>query len=64
MTEEKIAELDKQDWPRQTFTPSPGQVTAATALIIAGFTVTATIARFGRERKPAQQDENAKKVQK
>ena len=52
MTEEKIAELDKDDWPTQMFTPAVGQVAGAVGLVLVGFAVTAAIARFGRECEP------------
>ena len=53
MTEQSIAELDKDDWPTRTFTPTADQAAAAPGLALAGFAVTTAIARFGRERKPA-----------
>ncbi len=52
MTEEKIAELDKDNWPTQTFTPAVGHVAGAVGLVLVGFAVTAAIALFGREREP------------
>jgi len=52
MTEEKIAELDKDDWPTQAFTPAVGQLAGAVGLVLVGFAVTVAIARFGREREP------------
>ncbi len=59
MTEEKIAELEKDEWPTHTFNPSIGQVAASAAMILAGFAVTTAIARFGREREPAAKDSSA-----
>jgi len=52
MNEDKIAELDKDDWPTQTFTPAVGHVAGAVGMVLVGFAATAAIARFGRERKP------------
>ncbi len=52
MTERTISELDKDQWPTRTFTPEIGQVAGALVMVLVGFTATAAIARFGRERKP------------
>ena len=51
MTEEKITELDKDDWPTQTFTPTAGQVVGAMGIVLVGFSVTVAIAWFSHERK-------------
>ena len=51
MTEEKIAELDKDDWPTQKFTPAVGHVFGAMGLVFVGFLVTMAIAWFSHERK-------------
>jgi len=51
MTEEKISELDKDDWPTQKFTPAVGHVAGAMGIVLVGFSVTLAIAWFSRERK-------------
>ena len=51
MTEEKITELDKDDWPTQTFTPTVGHVFGAMGIMLVGFSVTVAIAWFSHERK-------------
>ena len=51
MTEEKIAELKKDDWPTRKFTPEIGQIVGAIGLVFVGFSVTMAIARFSHERK-------------
>jgi hypothetical protein len=57
MTEEKIAELDKDDWPTQTFTPAAGHVAGAMGLVLVGFSLTAAIARFSHQRKTVPEGE-------
>ena len=51
MTEEKIAELKKDDWPTRKFTPEIGQIVGAIGLVFVGFSMTMAIARFSNERK-------------
>ena len=51
MTEEKIIELDKDDWPTRTFTPAVGHVAGAMGMVLLGFSVTVAIAWFSHERK-------------
>jgi len=46
MTEEQIAAIAKKDWPTEFFSPEPWQIGAALGLIVAGFAVTALIARM------------------
>jgi hypothetical protein len=41
------AVLDPKYWPLETYAPSPGQVLAAIALVLAGFGVTLLVARIG-----------------
>ena len=61
MTEEKIAELDKDDWPTQTFAPAVGHVFGAMGIVLVGFSVTVAIAWFSNERKavPAGEAKNS-----
>lgn len=42
-----------EDYPREFFTPSPGQAGGAAALALGGFAITAAIAHVGRDRKRA-----------
>lgn len=51
MTEEKITDLEKDDWPTQTFTPAIGHVAGAIGMVLVGFSVTMAIAWLGHERK-------------
>lgn len=53
LTAEHIAEISPEDYPTEYFTPTASQVGIAIGLIVAGFAVTALIARFCRE-KPAK----------
>jgi len=57
MTEEKITELDKDDWPTRTFTPAAGHVAGAMGMVLVGFSVTLGIARFSHERKAVPEGE-------
>ncbi len=50
-TTETIAKLEAEDYPLERFTPSAGQVASSLGLILAGFAITALIARLGEERK-------------
>jgi len=61
MTQEKITELDKDDWPTQTFTPAVGHVAGAMGIVLVGFSVTLAIAWFSHERKavPAGKAKNS-----
>ncbi len=53
MTQELIAELDEDDYPLETFSPSGGQIAASLALICAGFAATMGVAHIGgRASKP------------
>lgn len=49
VTEERLADLDAEDWPTERFTPSPSQVGGSLALVLAGLGLTLGIARFGAE---------------
>jgi len=53
LTAETLAELAPKDWPVSFFSPTPGQVLAALALIVLGFAVTMVIDRWGAARKTA-----------
>jgi len=44
--------VGRSDYPRQFFTPSPSQMAGAAGLAILGFWITASVARFGQEKKP------------
>ena len=46
--------VEPKDYPREFFGPSPAQVGGATGLMVAGFVITATIARIGREKAPTR----------
>jgi len=48
VTAEQISEIDREDYPLETFSPSAGQIAAALALIGLGFGTTQLIARVGR----------------
>jgi len=50
MTPELIAELDLDDYPLETFSPTGGQVAGSLALIAAGFGLTQAVARMGAEK--------------
>jgi len=54
MTEALIAELPGDDYPTRFFTPAVEQVIGAVLLIVAGFAVTAAVARIGREKPPSE----------
>lgn len=47
------SEVEAKDYPREFFSPSPGQVAGSVALIVFGFVVTAAVARMGREKSEA-----------
>jgi putative membrane protein len=49
VTPENLAEIDEEDWPVRFFSPSGGQVGGALALVLAGISVTALVARLGAE---------------
>ena len=51
VTSELIEMIDPHKYPTEFFTPSGGQVLGALALIVAGFIVTALVARLGRDRE-------------
>ena len=53
LTAETLKDVPAEDWPTRFFQPEPWQILAAIGLIVAGFAVTALIARFGTE-KPAR----------
>ncbi|MEQ9498208.1 MAG: DUF368 domain-containing protein [Deltaproteobacteria bacterium] len=57
VTEEILAKLTPDKYPTETFDPTGGQIGGAIALIVAGFAVTALIARFGKEKKAAAASE-------
>lgn len=48
VTEERLAELDKDDYPVQWFTPSAGQVGGSFGLVLLGIGATGAIAWLGR----------------
>jgi len=54
VTEEVLEDLDPDDWPTATFTPTPGQVGGSLAFIVVGLAVTLAIARFGARRDPEE----------
>ncbi len=47
MTEETLAELDREDWPTAAFTPVPAQVGGSLVLVLVGLGLTVGVARFG-----------------
>lgn len=47
VTEESLAELDKEDYPTEYFQPSMGQVAGSLGLIVLGFGITMAIAKIG-----------------
>lgn len=53
VTEESLLAITPDKWPTETFEPSGAQIGGAIGLIVAGFLVTALIARFGAEKKAA-----------
>ncbi|MBI1358313.1 MAG: DUF368 domain-containing protein [Acidobacteria bacterium] len=54
MTPELIAELEEDDYPLETFSPSMGQVVAALALIGVGFVATQAVAHLGDKGSAAR----------
>ncbi|OVE75051.1 hypothetical protein BVX97_05750, partial [bacterium E08(2017)] len=48
VTQESIADIDKEDYPTKFFKPTAGQSAGAVGIILAGFGITFLIARFGR----------------
>jgi len=61
MTEERITELNKDDWPTQKFTPAISHIVGAIGVVLVGLSVTMAIARFSHERKavPAAEVKNS-----
>lgn len=51
ITAELLAEIPPDKYPTEFFAPSGGQIAGALALVVAGFAVTALIARFGGDEK-------------
>lgn len=49
VTEESLPGIEAEDWPVRFFTPTGGQVGGVLALVLAGISVTALIARLGAE---------------
>jgi len=48
LTQETLAELDREDWPLVRFAPSPGQAGGSLALILLGLAVTLAVDGVGR----------------
>ncbi len=51
ITAELLAEIPADKYPTEFFAPSGGQIAGALGLVVAGFVVTALIARFGGDDK-------------
>ena len=51
LTAELLATVEPEDWPMEFFSPSAAQVAAAIGIILAGFAVTALVARFGGDKE-------------
>ena len=51
MTAETIAELAREDFPLQRFSPSGGQIAAAAGLVVIGYLATLGVAEAGRVRR-------------
>lgn len=52
-TAAQASEVERDDWPTDTYTPGAGRGVASVGLVLVGFGVTMGIARLGRTRKPA-----------
>ncbi len=50
MTADKLEKLSPDKWPTEFFSPTVLQILAALGLVIAGFALTALIARFGQDK--------------
>jgi putative membrane protein len=53
VTAESLAKIAPDKYPTETFDPSVSHIVGALGLIVAGFLVTALIARFGKEKTSA-----------
>ncbi|MEQ8844912.1 MAG: DUF368 domain-containing protein [Phycisphaerales bacterium] len=51
LTEETVADVDREDWPTQAFTPTPMQIAGSLGLVVVGGALTIGVARLGRERR-------------
>ncbi|MEO1129486.1 MAG: DUF368 domain-containing protein [Planctomycetota bacterium] len=51
VTAESIEQIEPQDWPTSTFTPSILQIGGSLGLIVVGFGLTVAVDRFGAGRK-------------
>ena len=58
VTAETIAEIDKEDWPTEFFTPKVTQIAGSLTLIAMGFGVTVAVSRIGggKESQNAEAD--------
>ncbi|MFW6059678.1 MAG: undecaprenyl phosphate translocase family protein [Phycisphaeraceae bacterium] len=50
VTEQRLQDLPREDYPTVFFTPAPGQVAGSAGLIVLGFALTAAVGWLGRER--------------
>lgn len=51
LTEETVAEVEREDWPTQAFAPTPMQIAGSLGLVVLGGAITLGVARLGRERR-------------
>ena len=56
VTAESLAEIDQEDWPLATFSPSGGQMASALGLVLFGLGTTLAIARYGDSGKDESAD--------
>ena len=49
VTEESIAEIDKEDWKTETFAPSIVQIGSSIGLVLLGLGVTIGVSKLGGE---------------
>ena len=47
VTEERLAELDAEDWPTAMYAPAPSQVVGSLGLLLVGLALTTGVARVG-----------------
>jgi len=59
ITEETLAELDPSKYPTEWFTPSAAQVGMSLGLVVAGFGITALVAKLGAGKEEAKPEGEA-----
>ena len=60
VTEERLSEIDMEDWPLERFQPGTGQVGASLGLVLVGLAATLLIAHVGRSEGEEAPEADAK----